>query len=406
MRTVSTRQSVENGEITIVALCETALAMSISAGLALYFETLFHLAVGACAVPLLLLKSTESAHLAVRLFERGLPRKPRSDDPFTQSWVYLRVLIWSSLVRILSNLRYPVKGLQSLPDNWKRLVMCTDIGSPIEFVPGSGPIEATLRRVSYEGDQQSWSFLLFGVVISASLSALGVGVGSWLSVWQALPFTLPSFTPIHILTLLFQYVTFIFTFVFVVLSLIFALGLFCYVVVHSYRLSLKSTALLWLPLVYVARSTFDDSLDLRKSLHEIRVSALWKLIRLLSWLTLVLLGAKVVILPGVIDWWNSRTWTRVLNVYVMPNEIHPWHVAAGFNAALALGGYYLFLERAERFLRAGAWPEPTVDKTLRLFRFARGIVSAYTISVGIYLTITAARVMAWPKWSGKIFPWL
>jgi hypothetical protein len=168
---------------------------------------------------------------------------------------------------------------------------------------------------------------------------------------------------------------------------------------------LKSTAIIWLPLVYVAHTTFDKTVPLSVQLQEIRKSALWKLIRVISWVTIALLVFKVVILPTMIDVWNSQPWAGVLNIYVMPNEIHPWHIATGLNSAITLLGFYYFLDRAPRRIFEGVWKEAGVLRTLQIFIFVRGMISMYTISVGLYLTVIAAERMKWPAWSWRIVPW-
>ena len=173
----------------------------------------------------------------------------------------------------------------------------------------------------------------------------------------------------------------------------------------EYRFSVKSTALIWAPLLYVVKNTFDDSMPLVAKVREIEMSALWKLIRIFSWITLVLFALKIILLPNTIDWWNAQTWTKVLDVYVMPNQIHTWHVAAAINAALALVGYYLFLEKASRYLLVGKWSEGFVGNGLQVFTFVRGCISVYTIAVGIYLTAVAAVTLTYPQWSGKLVPW-
>jgi hypothetical protein len=194
-------------------------------------------------------------------------------------------------------------------------------------------------------------------------------------------------------------------FMYLFTAFVFTLGLSCYVLAYLYRLSLKSTALIWLPLVYVVHITFDGSVKLSVQLEEMRQSALWKILRILSWVTLVLLAAKIVILPTIIDWWNSQLWTKVLDVYVMPNVIHPWHLATGLNSVIALLGFYYFIDRAPLRLSEGIWTETKVLRGLQVFTFVRGTISIYTILVGLYLTVSAARSMNWPAWSGRIVPW-
>lgn len=201
------------------------------------------------------------------------------------------------------------------------------------------------------------------------------------------------------------YTTWFFELFWLTLGVLLVAGLLCHLIGWTYRFSLKSTALLWAPLLYVVESTFNESLPLNTKLQELRVSSVWRLMRIFSWGTLCLFTLKVLILPQVIAWWNAQPWSSVLNVYVMPNEVHTWHIAAALNSVLALLGYYLFIERAPRHLSAGAWSTLFVENVLKCFTFVRGLLSIYTIAVGIFLTVVAASSMNWPRWTGRIFPW-
>lgn len=388
MRVLSTPQSIAQREPTIFALGESLAAIAISLGIAIHFETLAHIAIGACLAPFLLMRSPASIELGRRWFTRVALKKPGVDDPFRMIWNFLKILVASVLIKILATIRHPLKGFRAIPTNWAQVVLCTDINTPVELVPGCGPVRETLRKCAYEEEMSNWGLLLFGAIFAGLLvAAMHVWVRHWFSsvIWRGLVWFLEA--------------------VFIFSALAFALGLGCYLVGYLYRLSLKSTALIWLPLLYVVRTTFDETLTLRTRLEEIRESALWKLIRLISWLTLALLTAKIVVLPAVIDWWNLQRWTQILNVYVMPNQIHTWHIAAGLNSLVALAGYFFFLERAPRYMLDGAWTERTVALGLQTFRFVRVVISTYTISVGLYLTFVAARSMKWPSWSGEVVPW-
>lgn len=387
MQRISTPETIARGELTVFALFETILAVSLSLSLAFYFGTLFHIAIGACIAPLLLLRSPASIRTGGLWFQKGLPQKQQKDDLFLQMWIYLRVLAWASFVRVFATLRHPIEGMRSLPDNWKRVVLCTDIGSPIELIPGAGSVEDILKRLSYDEDFQGWKQLSFGTALAGLMAGCLVWIGTLTS------YAIPRYA-LYFLAASFGFA-----------ALHFALGLLCYVIAYLYRFSLKSTAILWLPLLYVVRTTFDESLSVLARLEDVRESAVWKLIRFTAWCILLLLAVKVLLLPNVIEWWISLPWAPILNVYAMPNIIHPWHIATGFNAVMALLGYYLFLDRAPRFITNGAWSESSVANGIRAFTFFRGIVSLYSIVVGIYLTIAAARVMAWPSWSTDIFPW-
>jgi hypothetical protein len=383
MRIWSTEQSVAKNEPTIMALAETLLAVAISVGIAIRYQTLTHVALGACIAPFLLMRSPESVALGVRWFNYVKPKQlSESANPFFVGWAYLRILVSSVVVKIAATVRHPVKGVQSIPANWVRVVLCTDLRTPVELVPGVGPAQKTLSEITTYRRGSSFSFLLLATIVTAGLVVATRYLSrsdSWFASWLE-----GLITPV---------------------ATIFALGLACYVVAYLYRLSLKSTALVWLPLVYVVRATFDNTVKLSVQLDEIRRSALWKLIRILAWITLALLAWKILILPNAIELWNSQPWTRILNVYVMPDEIHPWHLATGLNAAITLFGFYYFLDRAPRRLREGIWNESPVLRGVQIFTFIRGTISIYTIFVGLLLTVRAAQSMNWPAWSGKLIPW-
>ena len=408
MRILSTDESIAKNEPSVLALVETIVAMTISAGIAVWYDTLAHVAVSCCIAPLLLMRSPESKALGTRWFNkfelleadelleaessasssqwrRVLSKIPT--NPFANGWQFLKALIQSVAIKFLVTARYPIRGTQQIPANWARVVLCTDIATSVELVPGTGSVYDILRT-RVRGDDPDFT----GLLIQATLAAvLVIGIHFWIR---------PLFENIA-WQILFWYLEITYA----VFGSIFTLGLSCYLVAYLYRLSLKSTALVWLPLVYVVQTAFDKTVPVAVQLEEIRESGLWKLTRMLAWLTLALLALKIVILPTVIDWWNSQPWTRVLNVYVMPNEIHPWHIATGLNAVITLLGFYYFLDRAPRRIREGVWNGSTILNAVQAFTLTRGIISIYTIIVGLYLTVIAARSMNWPLWSGRLFPW-
>lgn len=371
-----------------MALAETLLAVAISAGIAIRYQTLAHVALSACLAPFLLMRSPESVAQGVRWFNRLMPRRSsRSGNLIVIGWLYTRVFVCSVAVKIAATVSHPIKGAQSIPANWVRVVLCTDIRTPVELVPGLGPARQTLEDITKNKRVSGFGFLLATAIVAYLPMTAILWVQSLVrdGIWH------------HFLTLLASMV--------VAAQTVAVYGLACYAVPYLYRLSLKSTALVWLPLVYVVHATFDETVKLSVQLDEIRRSALWKLIRILSWVTLALLAWKIFILPNVIELWNAQSWTRILNVYVMPDVIHPWHLAAGLNSAIALIGFYYFLDRAPRRLREGIWTESKVLHGLQTFTFVRGTISIYTIFVGLYLTVVAAQFTNWPAWSGKIVPW-
>src|SRR5882757_2652465 len=99
MRLWSTEQSVAKNEPTIMALAETLLAVAISVGIAIRYQTLAHVALSACIAPLLLMRSPESVALGVRWFNRIKPEKPaEAPNMVTVGLLYLRILASSVTV--------------------------------------------------------------------------------------------------------------------------------------------------------------------------------------------------------------------------------------------------------------------------------------------------------------------
>ncbi|MBT8421368.1 MAG: hypothetical protein KJO08_11000, partial [Gammaproteobacteria bacterium] len=68
MRRISTPDSVEKNEPTVLAIVETVLAVAAYWGIAWWFDTHWHLLFSICVAPLLLLRSPESTEEGVRWF--------------------------------------------------------------------------------------------------------------------------------------------------------------------------------------------------------------------------------------------------------------------------------------------------------------------------------------------------
>lgn len=66
MRLVSNNESVARGEISILALVETLVAIALVFYLSAHFNTLRWLAFAMCVSPLLLLRTDESVRLGAR----------------------------------------------------------------------------------------------------------------------------------------------------------------------------------------------------------------------------------------------------------------------------------------------------------------------------------------------------
>jgi hypothetical protein len=147
MTPLSSRLPAGTSQPTMAAIVESIAAVAISFGLAIHFETIVHIAVGACVAPLLLMRSAESEALGKRWFSRI--KVGSSDSAGGTARTLIKFLSASIAIRVLATARYPVRGIRSLPNNWYRVILCTDVVTPLEFVPGSGTIRNVLSGSWY-----------------------------------------------------------------------------------------------------------------------------------------------------------------------------------------------------------------------------------------------------------------
>jgi hypothetical protein len=389
-------------------------AMAVSIGLAIYMQSMLHIAIGACVAPLLLLRTDESVAMGKQLFEtlRPKPRETSDSDVVTTKGTkkYINELIrlvylipLSFYVRVYStvfcSIKNPIGSIMSIRRNWIQSVFCTDIGHhPLELVPGTGK----LSRVTWE----TYKKLLIDKTVNygrSNITRFFVG-----------------FLPFSYLVLLTCYILRISGVVFAGLSMLIVLlplfnialilcGLFaaeisvflCVLIAFSYRFNLKSTAFLWLPLLFIPSK--DDSIE--KHLKNERKSALARLSRSYSSLVIAFFIAKVFLLPQVIDWWNNLPTSKILNVWVMPEKLHQWHIAGAVGAGLNLVGFFFFYDQAPQKLRSGTWSETFVKNVAVSLKFVINSISIYTILVGIYLTWNAIDFVKFPEIDWNPFPW-
>jgi hypothetical protein len=449
MRLFSTEESRRNNEVTVLAIIETLLAMVASIAVAVYTKSLLHIAIGACVAPLLLLRTDKSIALGKRLFEKYKPdwysvkkiealighdndflsNCNASDDsrPFKNRLLYavydyfcvikyfvnllflallvtfkfLLMFAISFGVRVVATLAIslsdPILTMKSIRSNWLRNAFCTDAVTTAELIPGGGPVSRTVADTAEgEFEPDVWYFRsnLKGVILYMVYGGIFAAIPTFASL---------VFIGFHES---FVFVTKVFyMYSLVCLFMLFLNGLhnilMAFLVAFIYRFSIKSTAILWLPLLFIPNEVFSIGSGL-KTEHR---NAWSSLTRNYSLCVLALFFGKVFLLPTVIDWWNTLPFTKVLNVWVMPNVIHPWHIASVFLAVMNLGSYYFFFDPAPRNLEEGTWSPSFVENTFVAIKFVTATVSIYTIWVGIYLTWKAVLVAKYPEFDWRLFPW-
>ena len=355
---VSSKESVTKGEVSILAIFETLLAIALVFYLSAHFNTLRWLAVAMFVSPLLLLRTEKSTRQGIEWFNAWtdsmfvfLRRFGRSAGPLTIVPFLGCAVATAFAARVCATIvgavRSPVAAVSAVPKNWFRVTATIDSLVTPELVPDhphdafSAATSDLRRATSYE---RVWAFI-------------------------TLPIFLPAF---------------------------------------FYRWSLKATSIIYAPLVFVAYSTFSEGADLRTKLELIKRG---DLSRIRVWYGVIAIAAflvKLVLmmhLPGFADWWNGHPVSRFLALYVAPAEIPKWQLAELANSLLAIGAM-LFARRALLgYELQHPWPEVPVKRLLGFVSGLRWVLALYAILCTGYITMRAAQHWHWPMLGEKWIPW-
>lgn len=169
----SNRETIRSQTVSAFAIFETIVAGTICVFWYYRFDTLVHVVISAAIAPFLLVQTPRSIdrnltladfahHIRLRML-RFSPMKPSQLSllPMTVRaiWGFFRVLI-SLLLSILmmfvakivgfvvSLLSHPIESFGYVPENWRKIVLCTDIFTAPEFIPGINEIGPEDRRSS------------------------------------------------------------------------------------------------------------------------------------------------------------------------------------------------------------------------------------------------------------------
>jgi hypothetical protein len=364
IRWTSTPLSADRGEISVLAIVETLIANGISLWIAWQLQTLLHIAVSASLAPLLLLRTKRSTTFALARYLTIISSAPTgraAEIIFLFIWVISLPFV-SIFLKIYSTVRSlflrPLISIEAIPYNWRRAVLCVDTIYPPEILPGAERLckrskfrdFPTLRRYADAfRDNLGFTDLLF-------LASAGLFVG----------FTL-----------------------------------FASIV---YRFSLKSTALIWSPLLWVvwdARGSGVARVDLKHILDR----PLYKVMRAYSALIAILFAVKIALLfkiQAVVEALNDALESKGIYLYVAPHMLPSWQLAAVINALLAWL-LYLFAEKQLAAREIGdptAFSDGNVRSILATTSVVRNLLAGWAIACTLYI----AWHLAWPGFCVKWLP--
>jgi hypothetical protein len=373
----STPESVRDERPSFWALLETILAITFCVAGYFYFGSLTHVAFAAAAAPILLLRNLESTEYAAHLIERTVGWVigfiSRIGNSFVGGFVlffvnkaprYLGIrhirlialtfivifilmffiivnvaVLITELVAIIVALaikiyviiwafiRSPLELISNIPTNWRKTVLCTDSALPVEFIPGLNELKL--------GDQYP-NLQMFRV--EDTIRRLLEAIRSARKEEKTKKIEISSpLTKIMITSALFP--------IFVILIIHYIL---IYASALLYRWSLKSTALIWSPFLWVFRPLRGLE-NLEHFARGITSLSIYRVGRIYSAFVIMLFTIKVGIWVAAahISDWLARTLGEPLTArLIVPNSIVTWHLAAAVASILTFAIFF----KAERYL--------------------------------------------------------
>ena len=368
MRLTSNKESVARGEVSVLAIIETLLAIALVFYLSTHFNTRRWLAVAMCVSPLLLLRTEKSTQLGIQLFDlsfgwlreragsksAGLKSENKSESSGGLMFL-VAITFWTVfnlgtlLIRVGATLtvavREPMAALRAIPKNWARVSLSMDSFVLPELVP--------------EHPSVTFGFLVQAESVSERVS------------------NILYFGPLFLPALL-------------------------------YRWSLKATSIIYAPLVFVAHSTFREGTDLRTKLELIkrgdlgRIRAAYGVVAIAAFLVKVVLMMKW---SAFAAWWNGNPISEFVALYVAPAEIPKWQIAGFANSVLAVGAMFFARHALLRYDIGQPLPEKSLKQILGFISGLRWVLAIYAILCVGYITMREAQHWHWPALGEKWLPW-
>lgn len=410
MRLWSTPESVRAAEPSALAMIETLAAIGASVWIGVHFGTWWHVFVGALMAPLLLLRTDLSCKIAWRIAQPVDKWADRWSDViggsklrmavwilfvcviggaaaflypgFSLALVIILAIMFGSIApgwglvgpigRVLGAVRgvcaSPIKSIRAIPRNWWRAIAALDFARRPELLPLP--------------DDPGWEcpdLILKDELGGHTLRA--VRSGSRHLAWITAPW----------------------------IVIIFVVPAVCF------RLSLKSTALLWVPLLWALRpvkpaaEAWSAHLKLKATSDINRLVAIFSTLVLSGFVAKYLLFAtehELALRAAAWHGWLGQRLGEFVAALVRPGEFPIWQFASAANSVLALLAFFLvraWLRRDEVGLPAS---DARIDRTLGLIFFFRRLFTCYVIVCNGVVVLQLARTLPLPQIGWKLFPWL
>ncbi|WP_028468741.1 hypothetical protein [Neptunomonas japonica] len=364
----STLERADKLEFSVLAGVETLLAILIYVWLALEGIT-FHLIAAACVTPFILLRTSATTKNFNKLIDIHFKRlSPYFLEKTTHSLVYSLMvflvfcatfpiyIIFTRIKIVIKELfSNPLDMIQSIPQNWWKLVGCIDVFYPPETMPGT--------LVSKAMETNPLAFFVIAPYQSIITISKYIYYGSDFRTHRAS----------SIFAWLFG------GFIIVVTCV----GLLLPAIV--YRISMKGASIIYLPLLWLVH--IGTGGDVAKRLQVQSKYVFYKIQRIIAILAIIVVFTKIVMFPFWIEltsFMGELSRVPFVDVFIAPLMLPKWQIASAFNGLIV---WLLFLvgEFLSPYIDYAKGRGSTAVKGIyRVSWLLSGCLTLYTLAILIY----------------------
>ncbi len=384
MRFRSTVESVENNEISFSAIIETILAVSASLLFAYKTGIFIYIICGAIIAPLLLLRTPFSIEMSYRMFAfMALPVWNLLDgiidniigygNNFKDN-VYFALLVKLPVISILfvcvflnvgffaicsrifatvvAFFMHPVNSVASIPHNWARVNLSTDLSYPPELLPEFELNGTKLLCNKYKiPSDLMWS--------------------NFMTLFKRKEFDENWVVQVIFILAFFPVIT---TFIFIKSPSI------------IYRLSLKSTSIIYLPLLWIIGKKVPAGMILKDYIEEIIGSQYEQLKRIYAWIVMIFLTLMPLFVLFALETVDRTFRGEEIAGYFFPlAEISSWHITRFISALLTLALYYWSDNIYLRIQKGIEYEKQYYRGSVNAIKIIRTMATMWTLGCGLYL---------------------
>lgn len=375
MRFHATAESVQNGEITILAIIECILSVLLYFGICILAGSFRYLAWPIVLAPLMLFRTERSAKWALRQY---IQFNDLSHNRFEEVELSMRDVlrltgaaisygIVGSSIRIVSPLywfiRKPLEALKEAPTNWQRQCLCSDFFLPPEIVPLAST-ENSLPLFLRSLPDVIFAVVLIEIMMNDDLNLTTI-IGQSLAC--ILCFLIGVVPPL------------------------------------IYRITFKATAIAYLPFLWIVHWTLGTKLSVKGRLERITKGELEKVRRWASAPVLLAVVGKIALIYGWVDLTFLATKfanQKIMEYFIVPSGWPWWQFTLISDAVITFLLLFFADAALARLESEHAWPEAKVMNTISVASFLRAMFSLLTMSHFFYI----AFISVVPPTLKRFFP--